>query len=73
MGVGVPHIVIDSTKCKSCYLCVDVCPKNLIKKSNTIGKTGNYIVEFDDNNGECIGCTQCAIVCPDIAITEVYK
>ena len=67
------HIKIDSSKCKSCYLCVDVCPKKLIKKSEAIGKTGEYIVEFKDDNNECIGCAQCALVCPDIAITEVFR
>ena len=67
------HIKIDSSKCKSCYLCVDVCPKKLIKKSETIGKTGNCVVEFDDKNSQCIGCAQCAMVCPDMAIVEVYR
>lgn len=65
-------INIDNTKCKSCYLCIDVCPKKAIKKSNTIGKTGKPIAEFDKNSN-CIGCAQCAMVCPDIAITEVYR
>lgn len=67
------HIIIDENKCKSCYLCVDVCPKKMIKKSEKIGKTGEFIVEFDKEKNECIGCAQCALVCPDIAIVEVYK
>ncbi len=67
------HIVIDENKCKSCYLCVDVCPKKMIKKSEKIGKTGEFIAEFDKEKNECIGCAQCALVCPDIAIVEVYK
>ncbi len=67
------HIVIDENKCKSCYLCVDACPKKMIKKSEKIGKTGEFIVEFDAEKNECIGCAQCALVCPDIAIVEVYK
>ena len=67
------HIKIDGNKCKSCYLCIDVCPKKLIKKSDVIGKTGEYIAEFDDRESQCIGCAQCALVCPDIAIVEVYK
>ena len=66
------HIKIDNSKCKSCYLCVNVCPKKTIKKSEIIGITGEPIVEFLNNN-ECIGCAQCALVCPDLAITEVYK
>ena len=67
------YITIDKTKCKSCYLCMDVCPKKLIKKSNTAGKTGECVVEFDDKNHECLACSSCAMVCPDLAITEVVK
>ena len=67
------HIRINANKCKSCYLCVDVCPHNLIQKSNTIGKTGEPIVEFNDTENKCIACAQCAMVCPDIAIEEVIK
>ncbi len=67
------HIKIDEKRCKSCYLCIDVCPKKLIKKSEKIGKTGEPIVEFCDKDSKCIACAQCALVCPDIAITEVIK
>ena len=66
------YIEINKDKCKSCYLCVDVCPKHVIKKSDIIGKTGEAVVEFIDNK-ECIGCAQCALVCPDIAIVKVVK
>ena len=67
------HITINKNKCKSCYLCIDVCPKGLIKVGNTIGKTGERIVEFDDKNNACLACAQCAMICPDIAIEEVVK
>ena len=67
------YIVIDENKCKSCYLCMEACPKGLIKKSNRTGITSNFTVEFSDEKGECIGCRCCALSCPDLAITEVYK
>lgn len=67
------YIVIDENKCKACYLCMTACPKNLIKKSNRMSSTGNYVVEFKDDNNECLGCQSCALICPDLAITEVYK
>lgn len=67
------HIKIDTSKCKSCYLCIDACPLKLIQKSAVIGKTGENIVEFKDDESKCLGCAQCAMVCPDIAIVEVYK
>ena len=67
------YIEIDSSKCKSCYLCINACPQKLIKKSNITGKTGEYIVEFEDKENKCTACATCAMVCPDIAIVGVYK
>jgi len=67
------YITIDKTKCKSCYLCLDVCPQKLIKKSPEKGKTGENVVEFEDKNNKCLACKMCAVVCPDLAIKEVYK
>ena len=67
------YITIDETKCKSCYLCIDICPKKLIRKSQKTRKTGEFTVEFYDCNNECLACTQCAMVCPDIAIVNVNK
>ena len=72
-GRSMSYITIDENKCKSCYLCMDVCPHKLIKKSDKTGKTGECIVEFQDKESKCIGCAQCALVCPDLAIVEVYK
>ena len=72
LGELMGKIVIDNDRCKSCYICTQTCPKNLIKKSNKTNRLGDYMVEFDDKNGECIGCAMCAKRCPDIAI-EVWK
>lgn len=67
------HIVIDENRCKSCYICLTTCPKGLIKKSDKTSRLGDYLVEFDDTNNECIGCSMCAKRCPDMAIVEVHK
>lgn len=67
------YIKIDKNKCKACYLCVETCPKKLIKKGTETNKLGSFLVEFDDKNNECIGCAMCATRCPDLAITEVTK
>lgn len=66
-------IKIDNNKCKSCYLCINVCPLGLIKKSNIIGSSGECVVEFSDADSKCLGCAMCATVCPDLAIVEVSK
>ena len=62
------YIKLDKNKCKSCYLCIDVCPNNLIKKSTEIGANGEFTVEFDDKNNKCTACAQCAMMCPDCII-----
>lgn len=66
-------IVIDYERCKGCFLCVDVCPKKLLRQSAKFNSKGNYTVVFEDKNKKCIGCALCAKRCPDLAIIEVYK
>ena len=65
-------IKVNNSRCKSCYLCINACPKGLIKKSNETNRLGDYLVEFQDQKNECLGCAMCAIRCPEIAI-EVFK
>ena len=73
MGYEMAHIVIDENRCKSCYICVNTCPKKLIRKSSKVSNLGDNLVEFVDENNECIGCAMCATRCPDMAIVEVHK
>lgn len=65
-------IKVNNSRCKSCYLCIESCPKGLLKKSQATNRLGEYLVEFVDKNKECIGCKICAKRCPDVAI-EVYE
>ena len=70
-------ITIDSELCKGCYLCVSVCPEQLIAVSGELNQKGYYPVEFTEadmkeEDRKCTGCATCAIVCPDMAI-EVYR
>lgn len=67
------YIKIDKTKCKACYLCIDVCPKKLIKKGCDANSLGHFPVEFNDSEHQCIACAICAMRCPDLAITGVVS
>jgi len=67
------HIVIDEDRCKACYLCINECPKKLLKIGEELNNLGEKIVEFLDPDNSCLGCAMCAIRCPDLAITEVYR
>jgi 2-oxoglutarate ferredoxin oxidoreductase subunit delta len=69
------RITIDRERCKGCYLCIYVCPNEVIIISRSLNQQGYYPVEPRDNGNAskgCIGCAMCATICPDIAI-EVYR
>ncbi len=64
-------VKIDKERCKSCQLCIEVCPSGVFKISNKFNKMGYHYVETF-NEKSCIGCKKCIIICPDVAI-EIYK
>jgi len=59
---------IDREKCKGCGLCVDVCPKKIIRLSETLNRKGVNAAEVFDME-KCIACAFCATMCPDCIIT----
>ncbi|ABR50502.1 4Fe-4S ferredoxin, iron-sulfur binding domain protein [Alkaliphilus metalliredigens QYMF] len=66
-----PKVDIISKYCKSCSLCVDICPKKILKIGDKSNQKGYFTAVCTDQD-KCIGCTLCATVCPDVAI-DVYK
>ena len=60
--------VIDDERCKGCGLCVDVCPKKVLEISDKVSPKG-YFPVFQARPEDCIHCTLCCIMCPDVAIT----
>lgn len=66
-----PKAIVIEKYCKSCSLCVEICPKKIMAISDRTNEKG-YFVATCINQDECIGCALCATVCPDVAI-DVYK
>ncbi len=60
-----------SDYCKSCGLCIDICPRKILVIGEKTNPKGYFTAECIDQE-KCIGCTLCATVCPDVAI-EVFK
>ena len=65
------YIVIDQELCKGCEVCIFFCPKGVICISDKLNSNGYSPASYNDN-GECTGCANCAVVCPEVAI-EVYR
>jgi len=60
-------------RCKGCELCVDVCPKDNIRMSESINKmAGHSCAEIIDEE-KCTGCGLCFLICPDMVIDIVAK
>ena len=53
--------------CKGCGICVEACPKNVIKSSGRIDSKGHLLPQAGDMK-RCSGCRLCELVCPDFAI-----
>jgi 2-oxoglutarate ferredoxin oxidoreductase subunit delta len=64
-------VVVLSEYCKSCGLCVNICPQKILKIGDKINPKGYYTVTVSKPD-ECVGCKLCGTVCPDIAL-EIYK
>lgn len=62
------RITVDEQRCKGCGLCINVCPKKILKLSEDKLNDKGYSFMVCFNMDECIGCARCAMMCPDIAI-----
>ncbi len=63
-------VFIEKNICKGCELCIEACPQNSLRLSLNINNAGYRYAELVEDN--CTGCTNCALVCPEVAIT-VYR
>lgn len=60
-------VYVDKNLCKSCKICMSVCPKDVFALSEQVNKKGyNYAEPV--NADACIACKLCERSCPDLAI-----
>jgi len=65
------RVSIDEQRCKSCGLCVSVCPVKILVISDQLNTRGYRPATCIDQM-KCISCGSCAAVCPDVAI-ELFR
>jgi len=51
---------IDELLCIDCGLCIDICPTDVLRRSN-----GKVVIAY---SGDCCDCARCAHICPTEAI-----
>ncbi len=61
------HITVNSEYCKGCELCLAVCPGKVLALGTAMNSRGQHTA-YAAHAGACIGCLQCADICPDTAI-----
>ncbi|MEI6147872.1 MAG: 4Fe-4S dicluster domain-containing protein [bacterium] len=61
------HLTIDSERCKGCDLCMAFCAKDVIAMGTAMNSRGQHYARPTAPE-LCIGCLQCADICPDAAI-----
>ena len=63
------RIVVDEHYCKGCGLCVEACPRHIIVLDpDKITAKGYHPAMLTDESA-CTACENCALMCPDVAIT----
>ena len=64
-------ITVDENLCKACELCIEACPQHVIGLNENIITPRGFHPAHLAKEG-CTGCSICALVCPEAAIT-VYR
>lgn len=58
---------VDYDRCKSCDICVEVCPSGTLAMRVDVNSIHGKIISIP-NPQSCIGCNNCELSCPDFAI-----
>lgn len=58
--IQTPYMSINPHKCKACWECITVCPKQVIGK---VGFLWHKHIVFKDSDN-CSGCQKCIKICP---------
>jgi 2-oxoglutarate ferredoxin oxidoreductase subunit delta len=72
--IKVPHgeIHILAEQCKGCGFCVEYCPRDVLKLSDSFNKKGYHPPVAVKADG-CVHCQLCEMLCPEFAIFVTLK
>jgi 2-oxoglutarate ferredoxin oxidoreductase subunit delta len=62
------NLTFNDQDCKGCGLCVSACPVEILHlDKDRMNAKGYHLISVTDMD-KCIGCANCAIICPDSVI-----
>ena len=61
---------VDKERCKGCRFCIEFCPQHILYETDEVNSKGYYLVRMTDE-GACIACDMCTMICPEFAIHVV--
>ncbi|MFQ5865164.1 MAG: ferredoxin family protein [bacterium] len=64
-------VEITADLCKGCLLCLEACPPDVLKASESLNKMGYHPAEYVGEG--CTACGICFYICPEPGTIRVYK
>lgn len=64
------RIQVLKDRCKGCRLCIEFCPRQVLKESEELNSKGYRIVRAEREK-DCLNCGLCELICPEFAIKPV--
>lgn len=61
------QVVILASRCKGCGFCVDFCPTDILRMSESFNHKGYHYPEQLEG-AECVNCKLCEMLCPEFSI-----
>ena len=56
-------------RCKGCGLCIEFCPREVLRESAAINAKGYHFPEIvPGKETSCVHCQFCTMICPEFAI-----
>lgn len=65
------RVVIESSQCKGCGLCVETCPRDCIYIGSELNSIGYLYARFESET--CNACALCFYVCPEPGAVTVIR
>lgn len=62
---GTVNVITD--RCKGCNFCIEFCPMEVLEASSDFNVKGYHPPKIA-NQGNCVACELCQLICPEFAI-----